>query len=122
MPRKKILQIIILFCFVPSLVFGQQEEFFIVTDGPVAVGGGMMRHYITKPDEKLSVRYSFSGIGDNFIFIEKFTKFSNNGQETKEIVKVPIKKNWFGKKGEIQVGTHLVKLKVNKYGRILVKE
>ncbi len=90
MTLKRILQVIILFCFVSSLAFGQHEEFFIVTDAPVAIGGGMIRHYITNSEKDLAVRYSFRGIEENAIFIEKFTKFRNNGRETKEIVKVPI--------------------------------
>lgn len=99
------------------------EEFYIVTDAPIAVGGGIIRHYKYTKQGRVSTRYSYAGTQEDLAFIEKYTHSSHDDSTARELIKVPLTKAlWSGKKGYLTVGAHNVSLELKEKGRIRVKE
>lgn len=109
--------------------FCEQEEFYIVTTAPVAVGGGIIRHYLHTENGLVSTRYSYVGMSSDTIFIEKTTDLlgkaagsGGNDIDKKELIKIPVEDSGKMKKGRLQIGSHDVLLTLNRYGRISARE
>ncbi len=98
------------------------EEFYIVTEAPVAIGGGMIRHYINDDAGRISARYSYGGSSADAILVEKITRSSAGMSSRREIIRVPFAPPGNNKKGLFKVGSHLVRLHVRRSGRVVVKE
>ncbi len=109
--------LVFFFMFSP-LAFCDREEFYIVTEAPVAVGGGMIRHYIYREKDLISTRYSFGGVDDDTIYIEKTTRSDSGGSVGKETIELPRKSS----SASLQIGSHTVRLKITGRGRIIVRE
>ncbi|MBD3426986.1 MAG: hypothetical protein GF409_07160 [Candidatus Omnitrophica bacterium] len=120
---KKILWFIsIMFLLCGALTARAEEEFYIVTNGPVAVGGGMIRHYMVKNGNRRAVRYSYGGVDEDGILVKKKTRCPRTGLSRKELLRIPFVRPFHRKRAWLEVGTHTVLLTVNGYGRVLVKE
>ena len=116
--RFLLLLFLILLCSFPSFA---GEEFYVVTDAPIAVGGGMIRHYTETEKGVISTRYSYGGTDPDAILIEKITSLPRYEATKKETLRVPyshIKR----KKGHLKIGSHAISLNVTKHGRVVVKE
>jgi hypothetical protein len=98
------------------------EEFYIVTEAPVAVGGGIIRHYMDGDMGRVSARYSYGGTSANAILIEKISRSSGEMSSERETIRVPFARPKKNKKGLFKVGSHLVHLQVRRSGRVVVKE
>lgn len=120
--KKLFFILLLILILAPSVASAQGDEFYIVTDGPVAVGGGMFRHYIHSSEGLVSSRYSFQGVIDNNICVEKVTRSTSpDSSYEKELIKIPLKQKG-PKQARFDIGTRAVKLKLNKYNRVIIKE
>lgn len=93
-----------------------------MSDGPIAIGGGMIRHYTSAKNARTSVRYSYEGTNADTILIEKFTRSDMDGSTRKELIKVPTGNLSEKKEATFQVGSHNIKLKLNRYDRVIIEE
>ena len=98
------------------------EEFYIVTQGPVAIGGGMIRHYFDRAYGRVSTRYSYGGVENNVILVEKQTRSLRTGFSASETLRIPFAPPLRKKRGWLEVGSHTVLLTVNRHGRVVVRE
>jgi hypothetical protein len=98
------------------------EEFYIVTEAPVAVGGGMIRHCMDTDAGRISARYSYGGASEDAMLVEKVTHSSAEMSSGREIIRVPFVRPKKNKKGLFEVGSHLVRLHVRRSGRVVVRE
>ncbi|MGB2601056.1 MAG: hypothetical protein WBD00_05625 [Candidatus Omnitrophota bacterium] len=98
------------------------EEFYIVTNGPVAVGGGMVRHYLTEKQGRVSTRYSYGGVEKDAILVEKEMRSPRTGFSMSETIRIPFSPPVNRQSGWLEVGSHTVLLTVNRHGRIVVRE
>ena len=113
---------LLFFTGVSSLALADREEFYIVTDAPVVVGGGLIRHYQHTENGLLSTRYSYQGSDPETIFIEKTTRQGDDRDVRKELIKISFNNPGGKKTGALDVGSHKVCFEVKKDGRLLVKE
>ena|GEM_PF-4470090 len=82
----------------------------------------MIRHYLNTENSHVSARYSYEGISSDTILIKKFTRSNPNESVQRETIRIPIEGSTGPKEARLQVGSHTVKLKLNKYDRIIVRE
>jgi len=115
---------LILVLALPSacLQAADHEEFYIVTDAPVMVGGGMIRHYLRTDRGMNSTRYSYKGASADMIFVERVTRLGDNRDVKSDFLTVPTDNSGRKRTGSLSVGSHEVCLEVKKDGRLLVKE
>jgi hypothetical protein len=120
---KKAFVLFLIFLLAGAEVFASSgEEFYIVTHGPIAVGGGMMRHYFNRVYGRVSVRYSYGGVENNVILVEKQTRSLRTGFSADETLRIPFAPPLRKKRGWLEVGSHTVLLTVNRHGRVVVRE
>lgn len=119
--RKPSLFFIILFIFIAGALCAE-EEFYIVNDGPVAVGGGLVRHYYDTEKGRVAVRYSFEGTSDEGILLSKKTKLFGDDRVTEELITIPAGGHKGRQKASLDVGSHTIKIKMTSRGRLRVSE
>ncbi|MBD3379672.1 MAG: hypothetical protein GF408_04335 [Candidatus Omnitrophica bacterium] len=119
--NKLLSAILCIACVCPGAILSSADELYIVTDGPVAVGGGMVRYYTTSGDQEAlrSLRYSYHGLAENSVIVKKTVTVKKEGSHcSTEIMNIPL----VSKQAALEIGPHLIKLKVNEYGRVLVEK
>ncbi|MFH1877213.1 MAG: hypothetical protein ABH883_00190, partial [Candidatus Omnitrophota bacterium] len=113
--------ILSLYANAPS-AFCSKEELLFVSDGPVAVGGGLFHHSENTENDSITTRYSFEGIHYDSLLIEKHIRSARDRSPKVEVVKLPIKETMGKKKALLYAGSHLILLTINKYDRVVVKK
>lgn len=116
---KKNLIFLILFVFsICEPGFCVQDAFHIVTDAPVALGGGMIRHYTDSANGPVFTRYSYEGLVPGYLLVKKTTAGGSEDSTKTEILRLPLK----NKKAVFRVGARDIQLDVTGHQRVTVKE
>ncbi|MFH1665052.1 MAG: hypothetical protein ABIA77_02775 [Candidatus Omnitrophota bacterium] len=101
---------------------GSDEELFIVTNAPIAVGNGIIRYYPASGNGHVSIRYTYEGTDSGMIFLEKITYSDIDNSSSREIVKIPPGSSGNRKKWYLQLGSRKIQFTLHKHGRVSAKE
>ncbi|MDP8298432.1 MAG: hypothetical protein P9L88_00800 [Candidatus Tantalella remota] len=115
---KKLVFLLLFVFFVCDLGFCVQDELHIVTDAPVALGGGLLRHYTDSANGPVFIRYSYKGLAPGCILVKKTTVNGAEDSTKTEILRLPLK----NKKTAFRVGARDIQLNVTGRKRVTVKE
>jgi len=119
---KIIIGFICIAMFLPAIASGEKEESYIVTDAPIAVGGGIIRYYEHIKDDRLSIRYSFKGADGENIYIEIITISKKKDSIKREFLKLPLDVSSSRKSCTLQIGSKTLLLKLTRKGRLIASE
>ena len=99
---------------ISSSSYAITEELFIVTNGPIAIHGGLLRYYT----DTAAIRYSYKGLDSGNILVQKITSYMDSDLKEEEMIKLPVESN----KAVLNVGSRKISLQLNEYNRVIVRE